>query len=205
MQSICDFTKTADAIIVSINESVSKATTPHTQQIAIKALHLANILVRKNRGYGNSIFDSPVMLPDMPPVEAIKIRMSDKIARIRNLSQKAEGQVDFESLSDSYLDLAGYSVLAACLLDLTTIKPFEPEAIRGEHPLRERSPDGLPATSQLTREDFAIWIASLERDPATIKTKDTESQAHDCPQGYREGWEDAFGHLISVLLPNRKP
>ena len=193
-QKIDEFSRTLDS-----------AATSQAEQIALKALHLASILVRKNRGYGNSVFDSPVMLPDMPPVEAIKVRMSDKITRIRNLSQKAEGQVDFESLSDSYLDLAGYSVLAACLLDLMTIKPFEPEAIRGEHPLRERSPDGLPATSQFTREDFAIWIASLERDPATIKTKDTESQAHDCPQGYREGWEDAFGHLISVLLPNHKP
>lgn len=68
--------------------------------------------VRKNRDYGSSVFQAPVMDPEMNPGDAIKVRMSDKIARIATL-EKANAnapEVD-ESLIDTYMDLGAYAIL----------------------------------------------------------------------------------------------
>lgn len=69
---------------------------------------LVQLFEKKNHDYGNSILTPPYLLPDMDLRQAIELRMSDKINRIRTLL-KTQAQVD-ESLEDTFRDLAVYAV-----------------------------------------------------------------------------------------------
>lgn len=77
--------------------------------IADQALILACTVIRKNMDYGSSVFQTPVLAPDMDVDAGIRVRMSDKIQRMVNLMD-GEGAVD-ESLMDTMGDLAGYAML----------------------------------------------------------------------------------------------
>lgn len=69
-----------------------------------------NKLLRKNMDYGSSVFQTPVLCPEMPTTSAIDVRMSDKIARIKNL-KTARAQVADETIDDTYDDLGSYCLL----------------------------------------------------------------------------------------------
>jgi hypothetical protein len=72
---------------------------------------VAETLVKKNRDYGSSIFDSPKFAPDLDPGIAIRVRRSDKEARKQELLTRA-GKPDVdESINDTQLDIIAYDVL----------------------------------------------------------------------------------------------
>lgn len=76
----------------------------HTQQqIVDKCLELAELLLEKNRKYGNSALDPIRVFAKSDTLEQIRVRMDDKINRIKN------GQADEDE--DVYKDLAGYLIL----------------------------------------------------------------------------------------------
>jgi len=77
--------------------------------IADEALTLACMVIRKNMDYGSSVFQSPILAPDMDVDTGIRVRMSDKIQRIENLMD-GKRMVD-ESMTDTMRDLAGYAIL----------------------------------------------------------------------------------------------
>ena len=81
------------------NEQLS----PEQQQIADKCIELAEFLIEKNRKYGNSALNPIRVFSKASMLEQIKVRMDDKINRIRN------EQTDEDE--DVYWDLAGYLVL----------------------------------------------------------------------------------------------
>lgn len=82
------------------------------QRIADYCDHLKRTLQAKNRDYGDSAFQSPLLSPSLSPLSAILTRMSDKVHRISQLVSSNEGpQVRNEGLEDSILDLAGYCIL----------------------------------------------------------------------------------------------
>jgi hypothetical protein len=60
-------------------------------------------LVEKNRKYGNSALDPIRVFAKSDTLEQIRVRMDDKINRIKN------GQADEDE--DVYKDLAGYLIL----------------------------------------------------------------------------------------------
>lgn len=71
-----------------------------------------NILVRKHHDYGpKNIAHSPG-----GPLNGLRVRMWDKIARINNLLDSGVKPSN-ESLRDSYLDLLNYSAIAMMVLD----------------------------------------------------------------------------------------
>ena len=73
---------------------------------------LNDLLLRKNKDYGDSAFKSPVLTPGIAASVAQRVRMSDKIERLTNLLSRESGPaVADESLVDTFLDLAGYCVL----------------------------------------------------------------------------------------------
>ncbi len=78
--------------------------------IAETGLHVVSTLLRKNRDYGSTASRTPELAPDVTPETAIRVRLSDKVARIRNLLGNS-AQVASETLADTFLDLAGYSIL----------------------------------------------------------------------------------------------
>lgn len=71
---------------------------------------LENTLLRKNADYGNSSQRAPILIPRLSAQDALKVRLSDKIARFIQLEQSGSARVN-ESLDDTLLDMAGYCVL----------------------------------------------------------------------------------------------
>ena len=76
--------------------------------------------IEKNHDYGKSIWRSPILNPNLSPLDGLWSRMSDKVERLIQLNQ-VEAQVD-ESIEDTIMDLAGY-----CILYMA--RPMEPEEI----------------------------------------------------------------------------
>lgn len=71
-----------------------------------------NLLVRKHHDYGpKNIAHSPG-----GPLNGLRVRMWDKIARINNLID-SDVNPSNESLRDSFLDLLNYSAIAMMVLD----------------------------------------------------------------------------------------
>jgi len=71
-----------------------------------------NLLIRKHHDYGpKNIAHSPG-----GPLNGLRVRMWDKIARINNLLDSGV-QPSNESLRDSFLDLLNYSAIAMMVLD----------------------------------------------------------------------------------------
>jgi hypothetical protein len=83
-----------------------------------------NLLVRKHHDYGpKNIAHSPG-----GPLNGLRVRMWDKIARINNLLDSGVKPSN-ESLRDSFLDLLNYSAIAMMVLD--GVWPEVEEADRG--------------------------------------------------------------------------
>ena len=79
------------------------------QRIAEVGLDWIATLIKKNTDYGDSAWTEPVLAPNLPPKQAILVRMSDKINRLKSLSQK-EALVA-ESYNDTMKDLGAYALL----------------------------------------------------------------------------------------------
>lgn len=71
---------------------------------------LIDTLVRKNKDYGNASIKNGGNVGNY-------VRMTDKFSRLKNLSGKKE--INYESISDTWLDLAGYAVIGCVILILT--------------------------------------------------------------------------------------
>lgn len=84
--------------------------------IAEQGLQLVGTLLAKNKDYGCSAWESPLLCPEMTARQALLCRMSDKVKRLQNLLSGNDPQVD-ESIEDTLRDLAGY-----CLLELARPK-----------------------------------------------------------------------------------
>lgn len=70
--------------------------------------HLAKILQAKNVAYGDSFTKSV----DDYGLKVIGIRLSDKYNRVKHLVNSGELKENDESLEDTLLDMAGYSILS---------------------------------------------------------------------------------------------
>ena len=74
---------------------------------------LAEILQEKNHAYGDSFTKSV----DEDGLLVLKIRLGDKFNRVSSLIKKGELKENDESLEDTLLDMAGYSILALKYLE----------------------------------------------------------------------------------------
>lgn len=64
---------------------------------------IKELLLEKNRKYGDSALNPLRVFSKSDPLEAIRVRMDDKLSRIRAM--------DPNDSEDAYLDLLGYLVL----------------------------------------------------------------------------------------------
>jgi len=72
---------------------------------------LKELLIKKHLDYGpKNISDSPG-----GPLNGLRVRMHDKLARINNLTDKGTTP-QYESLEDSFKDMANYSIIALLVL-----------------------------------------------------------------------------------------
>lgn len=75
--------------------------------------HLAETLNEKNTAYSNNFTESV----DKFGLAVIPIRLSDKFNRVCKLAKHGELKENDESLADTLLDMAGYSILAVKYLE----------------------------------------------------------------------------------------
>lgn len=75
--------------------------------------HLADVLNQKNLAYGDSFSKSL----DEDGLLVLKIRLGDKFNRISSLIKRDELKENDESLEDTLLDMAGYSILGLKYLE----------------------------------------------------------------------------------------
>lgn len=68
---------------------------------------IKNLLIRKNNDYGNSALEEGGVFSDLGPCEAIRVRIDDKLKRIKNLRDKYL----FDKEEDTIADLIGYLIL----------------------------------------------------------------------------------------------
>lgn len=93
--------------VFGANEYESFATIPETNSFKNYTDHLAEILQEKNDAYGDSFTKSV----DEDGLLVLKIRLGDKFNRVSSLIKKGELKENDESLEDTLLDMAGYSIL----------------------------------------------------------------------------------------------
>jgi len=94
------------------------------QLIAEIGLEWISTLLRKNNDYGGSVFKSPLLAPNLSPLSAIDVRLSDKIERIQTLLTK-NSEVN-ESIDDTFTDLGAYCLLRKVAKKLNEKQPISP-------------------------------------------------------------------------------
>jgi hypothetical protein len=77
------------------------------------AIALRNIYDAKNRDYGDSFSQSF----KEEGMAMVRIRLGDKLNRLKNLTRGAEQQVKDESVRDTLMDLANYAIMTIMELD----------------------------------------------------------------------------------------
>lgn len=99
-----------DLVWQGIIESLEGERGERQKLIAETCLSITEILLRKNKDYGDSVFKTPVLAPHVDVLDAILVRASDKVGRFRNLKD-SESEVKDESILDTLTDLIGYLTL----------------------------------------------------------------------------------------------
>lgn len=76
---------------------------------AIDDIHLSlkDLLLKKHKDYG------PLNIAQAPggPLNGLRVRIYDKLARINNLVEHIDDTPNYESLEDSFVDLANYAII----------------------------------------------------------------------------------------------
>ena len=98
-----------DSDQTALNQSISQEFIDTVRELLDEA---GNLLLRKQMDYG------PTNISKAPggPINGLRVRMHDKIARINNLIDKGV-EPQNESLRDSFIDLLNYSAIAIMVLE----------------------------------------------------------------------------------------
>lgn len=94
-----------------MNEALLGRRGKDQERIAREGLAWVALLLRKNADYGSSAWQPPVLAPECDPDTAMRVRMSDKVARIQSLLAKDTAEVAEESIRDTMRDLGAYCLL----------------------------------------------------------------------------------------------
>lgn len=81
------------------------------QRLAQRGMQLTELLLQKNRDYGESAWKTPILAPGMTAREAIQCRMSDKVNRLQWLFAGNKEEVVDENVLATMMDLVGYGIL----------------------------------------------------------------------------------------------
>ena len=105
-------------VIGYIREKLTSAQAERLIKITGRAL---GVLLRKNADYGSTANRVAVLAPNISTVDALLVRMSDKVARMANLRSRGgsgDPLVASESYYDTVNDLFGYCALLMAQLDI---------------------------------------------------------------------------------------
>ena len=95
----------------SSGDNAQRPTVDFNDEVRIVYDELMSILLKKHKDYG------PKNIADAPggALNGLRVRIHDKIARINNLIDKGS-EPEYESLEDSFKDLANYAIIALLVL-----------------------------------------------------------------------------------------
>jgi hypothetical protein len=95
-----------------IHEELSRFPTQFEEDVRIIYDELMSILLKKHKDYG------PRNIADAPggPINGLRVRIHDKVARINNLIDTGSNQPEYESMEDSFKDLANYAIIALLVM-----------------------------------------------------------------------------------------
>lgn len=130
------------------------STDKYRRRIAeVGARHVAELL-RKNADYGSSVFEPPTLTPEIGIVNAIEVRMSDKLKRLQNLKKPGQvQQVKDESIDDTYRDFANYCILREVAVLISKEKsPPEAASVSKEKSLPEAFLQQFGKDKQMLKE-----------------------------------------------------
>jgi hypothetical protein len=102
-----------DHTIEPIDTSKKPSITIDKVSIAKECVLLSDLLIKKNRDYGNSVQEQF----EEYGLTSILIRLDDKLRRLKNLLSNPQLVKD-ESVLDTMNDLAGYAVLGSLCLQI---------------------------------------------------------------------------------------
>ena len=93
-------------------EELSRFSTQFEDDVRIIYDELMSILLKKHKDYG------PRNIADAPggALNGLRVRIHDKFARINNLIDTGSNQPEYESLEDSFKDLANYAIIGMLVL-----------------------------------------------------------------------------------------
>jgi hypothetical protein len=93
-------------------EELSRVSTQFEDDVRIVYDELMSILLKKHKDYG------PRNIADAPggPINGLRVRIHDKVARINNLIDTGSDQPEYESMEDSFKDLANYAIIALLVM-----------------------------------------------------------------------------------------
>lgn len=101
---------------------MNTSNTSFNEEVRKLAQEAANIVISKQKDYGpKNIMNSVV-----DPNTGIAVRLSDKIARIVNLSKPGKTPNN-ESIRDTWIDIIGYGLVGLMVHDETFLNPLEDE------------------------------------------------------------------------------
>lgn len=97
--------------IRSGGDTPRRATPDFEDDVRIVYDELMSVLIKKHKDYG------PKNIADAPggALNGLRVRIHDKIARINNLIDNNKSP-EYESLEDSFKDLANYAIIALLVL-----------------------------------------------------------------------------------------
>jgi hypothetical protein len=93
------------------HEELSRFPTQFEEDVRIIYDELMSVLLAKHRDYG------PRNIADAPggALNGLRVRIHDKVARINNLIDKSR-EPKYESIEDSFKDLANYAIISLLVL-----------------------------------------------------------------------------------------
>jgi len=102
-------------IIYVTGQNERSSTTTIPDKLTTTQIHIANqcdnikeLLISKNKDYGNSFAETINVFTNLNPIEQINVRLDDKLKRMLN-----EGEKNFNE--DTELDFIGYLILRRVL------------------------------------------------------------------------------------------
>jgi hypothetical protein len=95
-----------------LRDGIAGSTVKFDNDVADITSNLFDLLIKKHKDYG----PKNIALSPGGPLNGLRVRMWDKLARINNLVESG-ARPENESLIDSFRDMANYSIIAIMVLE----------------------------------------------------------------------------------------
>jgi hypothetical protein len=146
--------------------------------IQSSAAHLAETLASKNSDYAPtgefSNFERAAEVAGIPTLQVMLAQAAIKMTRIQSLTNPVTGTFENESLRDSFLDLAGYAVIAHAYMEATDVGP-RPDIEC------ENSPAGTHRWIKVSGVELCAWCPE-SRGVTPVNPDDFECSCDDDDQ-----------------------